>query len=41
MSKSLLILLAYAPRTARRPSGRMFFLGAGFMLLETKGVVHI
>ena len=24
-----------------RPSGRMFFLGAGFMLLETKGVVHM
>jgi SAM-dependent methyltransferase len=23
------------------PSGRMFFLGAGFMLLETKGVVHM
>src|SRR4029077_5971556 len=22
-------------------SGRMFFLGAGFMLLETKGVVHM
>ena len=24
-----------------RPNGRMFFLGAGFMLLETKGVVHM
>jgi spermidine synthase len=24
-----------------RPSGQMFFLGAGFMLLETKGVVHM
>src|SRR6201999_1998421 len=23
------------------PSGRMFFLGAGFMLLETKAVVHM
>jgi hypothetical protein len=23
------------------PDGRMFFLGAGFMLLETKGVVHM
>ena len=24
-----------------RPNGQMFFLGAGFMLLETKGVVHM
>src|SRR4030095_6915960 len=23
------------------PDGQMFFLGAGFMLLETKGVVHM
>src|SRR5262249_226246 len=23
------------------PNGQMFFLGAGFMLLETKGVVHM
>ena len=28
-------------RTRSVPSGRMFFLGAGFMLLETKGVVHM
>jgi hypothetical protein len=24
-----------------KPNGQMFFLGAGFMLLETKGVVHM
>ncbi|HEX3355716.1 MAG TPA: hypothetical protein VHS31_01950 [Tepidisphaeraceae bacterium] len=28
-----------APRAL--PNGQMFFLGAGFMLLETKGVVHM
>jgi len=38
---SLVILLAFAPVRRIRPSGRMFFLGAGFMLLETKGVVHM
>ena len=38
---SLVILFAFAPQRAVRPSGRMFFLGAGFMLLETKGVVHM
>jgi hypothetical protein len=38
---SLLILLAFAPARRVRPDGRMFFLGAGFMLLETKGVVHM
>ena len=38
---SLLILLAFAPVRRARPNGRMFFLGAGFMLLETKGVVHM
>jgi SAM-dependent methyltransferase len=38
---SLLILFAFAPVRRARPSGRMFFLGAGFMLLETKGVVHM
>jgi hypothetical protein len=26
---------------AARPNAQMFFLGAGFMLLETKGVVHM
>ncbi len=35
------ILLAFAPVRRVRPNGQMFFLGAGFMLLETKGVVHM
>ena len=38
---SLAILFLFAPGGAARPNGRMFFLGAGFMLLETKGVVHM
>ncbi|MGC8638289.1 MAG: hypothetical protein ACP5XB_00245 [Isosphaeraceae bacterium] len=38
---SLLILLAFAPVRTIRPNGQMFFLGAGFMLLETKGVVQM
>ena len=38
---SLVILAAFAPVRTARPSGRMFFLGAGFMLLESKGVVHM
>ena len=44
---SLIILLAFvlAPSAGAvrriRPNGQMFFLGAGFMLLETKGVVHM
>ena len=38
---SLVILLAFAPVRQGRPNGQMFFLGAGFMLLETKGVVHM
>jgi SAM-dependent methyltransferase len=38
---SLVILFAFAPLRTIRPSPRMFFLGAGFMLLETKGVVHL
>ncbi|QEH35925.1 Spermidine synthase [Aquisphaera giovannonii] len=38
---STLLLLAFAPVRSVRPDGRMFFLGAGFMLLETKGVVHM
>ena len=38
---SLAILFAFAPVRTVRPNGRMFFLGAGFMLLETKGVVHM
>jgi hypothetical protein len=36
---SLLILVTFAPVRRTMPSGRMFFLGAGFMLLETKGLV--
>jgi SAM-dependent methyltransferase len=35
------ILLAFAPQRRLRLNGQMFFLGAGFMLLETKGVVHM
>ena len=36
-----LVILVLSPRRTFRPSGPMFFLGAGFMLLETKGVVHM
>ena len=32
---------ARAPARQVRPNWQMFFLGAGFMLLETKGVVHM
>ncbi len=38
---SLAILLTFTPLHTVRPNARMFFLGAGFMLLETKGVVHL
>ncbi len=38
---SLIILMAFAQFQRVRPSPTMFFLGAGFMLLETKGVVHM
>jgi SAM-dependent methyltransferase len=38
---SLALLFFFAPVRTLRPSGQMFFLGAGFMLLETKGVVHM
>ena len=38
---SLVILFLFAPIRTIRPNGQMFFLGAGFMLLETKGVVHM
>src|SRR5262245_28902876 len=38
---SLLILLIFAPVRRVRPNGQMLFFGAGFMLLETKGVVHM
>jgi hypothetical protein len=35
------MLLVFTPIRRVRPNGQMFFLGAGFMLLETKGVVHM
>ena len=38
---SLVVLFAFAPVRTARPNGQMFFLGAGFMLLETKGIVHL
>jgi hypothetical protein len=38
---SLAVLFTYAPVRTARPNGQMFFLGAGFMLLETKGIVHL
>lgn len=38
---SMAILVRFAPPATTHPNGRMFFLGAGFMLLETKGVVHL
>jgi hypothetical protein len=38
---SVVVLLLYAPVRTFKPNGQMFFLGAGFMLLETKGVVQM
>lgn len=38
---SLAVLFAFAPLRRLRPNGQMFFLGAGFMLIETKAVVHM
>jgi hypothetical protein len=38
---SLLLLLLFAPAKTVRFNWTMFFLGAGFMLLETKSVVHL
>jgi SAM-dependent methyltransferase len=38
---SLAILLPFVPDRRVRPNWHMFFMGAGFMLLETKGVVHL
>jgi hypothetical protein len=38
---SAALLAAFAPRVRAAPNWQMFFLGAGFMLLETKGVVHM
>ncbi|HEV7478242.1 MAG TPA: hypothetical protein VGO02_10955, partial [Burkholderiales bacterium] len=36
-----LLLYGFAPQRRVRLNPQMFFLGAGFMLLETKGVVHM
>jgi spermidine synthase len=41
VAASLVVLRLFAPSRSYRPNGRMFFLGAGFMLLETKAVVHL
>jgi hypothetical protein len=43
---AVLLVFLFLPRAAGRPSrfrlsGRMLFLGAGFMLIETKAVVHM
>jgi len=38
---SLVILFTFSPVRRVHPNWQMFFLGAGFMLLETKGVVHM
>jgi SAM-dependent methyltransferase len=38
---ALAILFVFAPARLALPNWQMFFLGAGFMLLETKGVVHM
>jgi SAM-dependent methyltransferase len=38
---SLALLWAFAPKRGARPNWRMFFMGAGFMLVETKSVVHL
>jgi SAM-dependent methyltransferase len=35
------VLFAFAPATRLTPNWRMFFMGAGFMLIETKSVVHL
>ena len=38
---SILVLVLFAPAQTVRLNWSMFFLGAGFMLLETKGVVQM
>ena len=38
---SLAILVPFVPDRRVRPNWHMFFMGAGFMLIETKGVVHL
>jgi SAM-dependent methyltransferase len=41
LSLVILRLGVGGPLRRLRPNGQMFFLGAAFMLLETKGVVHL
>jgi SAM-dependent methyltransferase len=38
---SAVLLYLFAPAGRLRPNWPMFFMGAGFMLLETKSVVHL
>src|SRR5262249_55304709 len=38
---SLGLLFAVSPGRRTSPNWRMFFMGAGFMLLETKSIVHL
>ncbi len=38
---SVILLLTFTRSRTLTPNLQMFFLGAGFMLLETKGVVHM
>jgi SAM-dependent methyltransferase len=38
---SFALVSLFVPLRTSRPNGQMFFLGAGFMLLETKGVVQM
>jgi hypothetical protein len=38
---SAILLYAFAPAGRFQPNWQMFFMGGGFMLLETKSVVHL
>jgi SAM-dependent methyltransferase len=38
---SAVLIFAFAPARRVRPNWQTFFMGAGFMLLETKSVVHL
>ena len=38
---SIATIAVFAPRKGLRPNWRLFFMGAGFMLIETKSVVHL
>jgi hypothetical protein len=38
---AMAVLFAFAPARRLAPNWRMFFMGAGFMLIETKSVVHL